>query len=99
MLIQVVLGESCATARPGMEVPGCGCGEKWLVQQFACGRGLETDGSLRHTNNSSGTPQDMVPSTGWGCCCWHSRDLGSEMLREDAGPRGLGLKAGPDTFP
>jgi len=50
------------------------------------------DGSLRHSSNSSGMLWGMVPSTGWGCCCWHSRNLGSEMLREDAGPQASGCR-------
>lgn len=87
MPVEVALGESCVTAWPGMQVPGSGWGDKWLVQQFACGRGLESDGSIGHIKNSSGAPQGMVPNAVWGCCWRHSRDLSSEMLKEDAGPQ------------
>lgn len=43
---------------------------------------------MRRISNSSGTPWGTVPST---CRC-HSRDLGSELLREVVGPQALGCR-------
>lgn len=68
-------------------------GNGGLSSSLHVGGGWEdADGSTRQSSSCSSTAWNTALATSWECCCWHSRDLSSELLREGAGAQTLGCR-------
>lgn len=86
--IQVALGEGCETASPGAQVLDHVMASSGLSGGLCVGGGWKCAvGSVKCTSNSNGTPWGS-----WSYCCQRSRDLGTGLMRETAGPQALGCK-------